>query len=192
MTAVGPRAGLPQTAHRDLAECIVAVARGHDHDAFAFLFTHFAPRVKTYFRRRGASVALAEDLAQETLLAVWHKAFLFDPAKAGAATWVFTIARNLRLDALRRERYPTAEECSAPAHCPPDGDQLTAQVEWERLVAEALAHLPAEQADLVRRSFFADKSHTEIERELELPLGTVKSRLRAAMRSLRLTLGKTM
>ena len=77
-----------------------------DRAAFAALFAHFAPRVKAWLMRQGAPPAQAEDLAQEALLMVWRKAPLFDPAKASAGTWVFTIARNLRIDAIRRERRP--------------------------------------------------------------------------------------
>lgn len=177
------------TKARDLAECIVAVARVRDRTAFATLFTHFAPRVKAYLRRHGASATAAEDLAQETLLAVWHKAASFDPARASAATWVFTIARNLRIDALRHERYP-----ATLAHDPePAGDHHDAgiaQAERQRLVAQALADLPIEQAEVIRLAFFEDRSHTEIERRLGLPLGTIKSRLRSAMRRLRQALGQ--
>jgi RNA polymerase sigma-70 factor (ECF subfamily) len=82
------------------------VAAYRDRAAFAALFGHFAPRVKAYLLRLGAPAAVAEELAQEALLNAWRKAHLFDPAKASAATWLFTIARNLRIDALRREKHP--------------------------------------------------------------------------------------
>lgn len=187
--ATEPPAESPDTSGHDLAECIIAVARDRDRGAFAVLFRHFAPRVKSYLSKHGAGPDVAEDLAQETLLAVWHKAGLFDPAKAGAATWVFTIARNLRIDAMRRERHPSALRDLPPVPGLADGDERTAQAERERLVALALGDLPTEQAELVRLSYFEDKSHTDIERRLGLPLGTVKSRLRLAMRRLRLALG---
>ncbi len=85
---------------------LLAVGHERDRSAFVALFDHFAPRVKAYLIRLGASGALAEDLAQEAMLIVWRKADLFDPAKASAATWLFTIARNLRIDAIRREKRP--------------------------------------------------------------------------------------
>src|ERR1700761_5052185 len=85
---------------------VVRVAQTRDRAAFAALFGHFAPRVKAWLMRQGCTGAQAEDLAQEALLTVWRKAALFDPAKASAGTWVFTIARNLRIDAIRRERRP--------------------------------------------------------------------------------------
>src|SRR5215813_2520904 len=94
---------------QDLNALLGRVAAMRDRAAFAVLFSHFAPRVKAYLLRLGAPPALAEDLAQEALLNVWRKAHLFDPAKASAATWLFTIARNLRIDVIRRERRPELE-----------------------------------------------------------------------------------
>lgn len=187
MSAAGPDVEPGVAPGRDLADCIMAVARLQDRDAFAVLFGHFAPRLKTYFIRHGASVATAEDLAQESLLSVWRKAAFYDPAKAGAAAWVFTIARNLRIDALRRERNPAAlkELPDTPSQSLSDGDDQTARTEWEALIAQALAQLPAEQAEVIHLTYFEGRSHSEIERRLGLPLGTVKSRLRAAMRRLR-------
>ena len=90
----------------DWPDCIIAIAVRRDRAAFALLFGHFAPRLKSFFIRSGAANGLAEDLAQETLLMVWRKAALFDPARAQASTWIFTIARNLRIDARRKERDP--------------------------------------------------------------------------------------
>ena len=81
-----------------------AIARDQDRAAFAEIFNHFAPRVKAFMRRNGASEAQAEEIAQEAMLAVWRKAALYNPSASGAATWIFTIARNLRIDAIRRER----------------------------------------------------------------------------------------
>src|SRR6202012_3235543 len=87
----------------ELGRLIAIVASRGDRDAFAALFRHFAPRVKALMMRSGIAASAAEELAQETMLAVWRKASYFDPARAGAATWIFTIARNLRIDRLRRE-----------------------------------------------------------------------------------------
>src|SRR5262249_9028609 len=84
------------------------IAQERDRKAFSALFAYFAPRVKAYLMQHGASAGVAEDLAQETMLQVWRKAAYYDPRRAGCATWIFTIARNLRIDALRRERYPDA------------------------------------------------------------------------------------
>ena len=171
---------------RGLSALIVAIAERGDRAAFATLFNYFAPRVKSYMLRLGAEPRLAEELAQETLLAVWRKAAAFDPAKAAASTWIFTIARNLRIDAIRRGRRgePVEDPSDAP-DAEPTPDQALFAAQSETRVRQALLSLPTEQAEVVRLSFFSDKPHSEIAEELALPLGTVKSRLRLAMRRLR-------
>ncbi len=185
-------AARPVGGRSALSGHIVAIARGADRSAFAALFIHFAPRIKTYLTRLGANPAVAEDLAQETLLTVWRKAAQFDPAKAEASTWVFTIARNLRIDALRRERFPVADDDDlAQLPDPSDSAETILDIAARgRRLREALADLPPEQAEIVRLSFFQDKPHSAIESELGIPLGTVKSRLRLAMKRLRGALGQ--
>ena len=172
-----------------LAGRIALVAAARDRRAFAALFEHFAPRVKSYMLRLGASAAQAEDLAQETLLAVWRKADSFDPTRAGAATWVFTIARNLRIDAIRKERLIEPGE---PSEDMPSGDPradtIIETAQAERSLRAALAGLPEEQAMLLRLSFFEDHAHGDISERLGMPLGTVKSKLRRAIGRLRAAL----
>lgn len=172
-----------------LAGRIALVAAARDRRAFAALFEHFAPRVKSYMLRLGASAAQAEDLAQETLLAVWRKADSFDPTRAGAATWVFTIARNLRIDAIRKERLIEPGE---PSEDMPSGDlradTIIETAQAERSLRAALAGLPEEQAMLLRLSFFEDHAHGDISERLGMPLGTVKSKLRRAIGRLRAAL----
>jgi RNA polymerase sigma-70 factor (ECF subfamily) len=179
------------TTEVDYGGLIRGVASRQDRDAFAVLFHHFAPRVKSWMLRAGTSDAAAEELAQETLLTVWRKASLFDPERASVGTWIFTIARNLRIDTLRRETHPS-ELLDDPADRP-DGpepaDHQLAAAERDDRVRTAIALLSPEQADVVRLAFFQDKPHGEIERELGIPLGTVKSRLRLAMAHLRTMLG---
>jgi RNA polymerase sigma factor (sigma-70 family) len=180
----------PRVAGQDAAnynELLIAVASAQDRSAFEALFRHFAPRVKAYLLRLGASSAAAEDLAQEALLLVWRKARLFDPSKASAATWIFTIARNLRIDALRRERRPEFEP-NDPAFVPEQDQPADAGLirgDDEVRLREAIGNLSPEQAKVVELSFFADKPHSLIAKELGLPLGTVKSRLRLAMSRIR-------
>ena len=185
VVALGAR---PMTVDLDPhASRIQAVAERSDRDAFAALFRHFAPRVKTLLLRGGANAASAEELAQETLLAVWRKAAQFDPTRASAATWIFTIARNLRIDALRRERHPDTLLPDSPEE-PPTADVLLAAGERDDRVKNAMASLSPEQADVIRAAFFLDQPHAEIERHLGIPLGTVKSRLRLAISKLRSSL----
>jgi RNA polymerase sigma-70 factor (ECF subfamily) len=187
-----PPAARPLGANSALSGHIVAIARGGDRSAFAALFAHFAPRIKTYLMRGGAAATIAEDLAQETMLAVWRKAARFDPAKAEASTWVFAIARNLRIDALRRERFPMAgdDALAGLVDQADNAEETLSMAERGNRLRAALADLPAEQSEIVRLSFFQDMPHSAIESDLGIPLGTVKSRLRLAMRRLRAALGE--
>jgi RNA polymerase sigma-70 factor, ECF subfamily len=178
----------------DWARMIEAVALQRDRAAFASLFEYFAPRVKTYMWRSGTGEAAAEELAQETLLAVWRKAGQFDPATGGASAWIFTIARNLRIDAVRKERRggqgetPGAEaEFVLDEGLQPDAALSSAQAESR--IRTALSELSDEQMRVVELSFYQEKAHAEIAETLGIPLGTVKSRLRLAMGKLRGLLG---
>ena len=174
-----------------LSQCVLAVARSRDLVAFKTLFFYFAPRLKTYFLRLGASRGLAEDLAQETLLVVWRKAALFDPRKAGASTWIFTIARNLRLDVARQERLRNSngvEPSPPPEDQSPSAEETFISSEQEDRLRRALHALRPEQTRLLMLWGFEDKSHGQIERELGIPIGTVKSRLRRALAQLRASL----
>jgi len=169
--------------------CIVAIATSSDRQAFARLFRHFAPRVKSYLLRFHMDGSAAEELAQETLLTVWRKASYFDPARASASTWIFTIARNLRVDFLRGSAHPEAlEDHPALESADPLPSDVVLSSEREARTRIALTGLPQDQAEVVRLSFFEDKPHSEIARELGIPLGTVKSRLRLAFGRLKTAL----
>ena len=173
------------------AALIRRISDDADRTAFAELFGHFAPRLKSYMRRLGAADPVAEDLAQEAMFAVWRKASTFDPTRAGAATWIFTIARNLRIDTLRRERPTEAlppEDERAEIETAPGAEAELITAERDRALRVALEVLPPEQAQLVQLAFYEDRPHREIERVLGIPLGTVKSRLRMAMQRLRAAL----
>ena len=167
------------------AELLLRVRDAQDEAAFAALFEHFAPRIKGFLVRSGAAAPLAEEVAQEAMATVWHKAALFDPARASAATWIFTIARNRRIDALRKQRRPEPEDLGwGPEPEPDQAAVLELQQESERLV-EALRALPPKQRELIERAYFGDLSHSEIAAETGLPLGTIKSRIRLALERLR-------
>lgn len=171
----------------DLSAALVAVARRRDKEAFVRLFLHFAPRIKTYMMQLGMPDSRAEDVAQDTMLAVWRKAELFDPQKSAAATWIFTIARNLRIDQARRERHPEVPDdvLLEMADEQPLADAVVAHADDGERIRAAVDALSPEQAEVIRLSFFADLAHSAIARRLSLPLGTVKSRLRLAMMKVR-------
>lgn len=166
---------------------IMAVATRRDREAFARLYRFYVPRLKAYLRRLGAGDAVAEDLAQEVMVLVWRRAGQFDPAKAGLGTWIYTIARNKRIDALRRERRPEHEPDDPEREIDPSprGDEHVEARQVEREVERAIRALPEEQARLLRIFYFEDKTHSVIAEELGLPLGTVKSRLRLALAKMR-------
>ncbi|MGC9418774.1 MAG: sigma-70 family RNA polymerase sigma factor [Rhodovulum sp.] len=156
-----------------------------DQAAFSELFGHFAPRVKAFLMKSGADASLAEECAQEVMATVWNKAQLFDPERASVATWVFTIARNRRIDALRKQRRPEPEDLPwGPEHEPDQSETIALQQESEQL-GKALAALPENQRVLIERAYFGELSHSEIAAETGLPLGTIKSRIRLALERLR-------
>ncbi len=171
----------------DFADLIEKIAETKDRDAFAALFAHFAPRLKGYLLRLGASAGQAEEVLQEALLTVWRKAHLFDRKKAAASTWIFTIARNRRIDILRKRKFPEidAEDPSLVPDAPRAPDEEVIGARQGEAVRLALEKLPEEQRELVRLAFYNGWSHSKIAEDTNLPLGTVKSRLRLAFSRLR-------
>jgi RNA polymerase sigma-70 factor (ECF subfamily) len=169
------------------ADLMTAVAVGRDRVAFAQLFGHFAPRIKAYVRCLGVADHKAEDMVQEVMLTVWRRAGLYDAAQASVSTWIFTIARNKRIDEFRRERRPQIdlEDPMLVRDPEPTSDEMWWQAQAERRLRRAVEALPEEQALVLRKNFFEDKPHGVIADELNLPLGTVKSRVRLALAKLR-------
>ncbi len=156
-----------------------------DQAAFAELFGHFAPRVKAFLIKSGATETMAEECSQEVMATVWRKAQLFDPSRASVATWIFTIARNRKIDALRKQRRPEPEDLTWGPEAEPDAEDVIALQQETKQLGAALANLPQKQRDLIERAYFGDLSHSEIAAETGLPLGTIKSRIRLALDRLR-------
>lgn len=171
---------------------LAAIAARQDREAFATLFGFYAPRIKFMLMRGGATPDTAEDIAQEALVMVWRKAGYFDPARASASAWVYTIARNLRVDRLRRDRLAAmyAHDAEIIIEEPDRPDQLLHAAERAERVTAAINELPDEQARVLKLSFFENRAHGDIAAALGLPLGTVKSRLRLALARLRGLLGE--
>jgi len=182
--------GQETLADASAEDLMSAVVTQRDRAAFARLFEMFGPRVKAYLIRQGADPASAEDLVQDVMLTVWHRAAQFDRNKAMFSTWVFTIARNRRIDSLRRAKRPEINPEDPALVRDPDepADQLLDAAQRREHLLAAVARLPEEQERLLRLAYFEDKSHSVIAEELALPLGTVKSRLRLAMTKLRAAL----
>ena len=169
-------------------EHLKRIQADQDQRAFAELFAHFAPRVKAFLMKSGASPSMAEECTQEVMATLWHKAHLFDPSRASVATWIFTIARNKKIDALRKQRRPEPENLEwGPEAEPEAADILVLQQESQQLT-KAMTALPSQQRELIEKAYFGDLSHSEIAAETGLPLGTIKSRLRLALSKLRQTM----
>lgn len=164
---------------------IAAIATTRDQAAFAEVFRHFAPRVKAFLMKSGADAALAEECTQDVMATLWHKAHLYDPSRAAVSTWIFTVARNRKIDLLRRYARPEPEDLPwGPVDAPDQADALAMQQETTKL-AEAIRSLPEKQRLLIERAYFGDLTHSEIAAETGLPLGTIKSRIRLALERLR-------
>lgn len=169
----------------DWAAEVRKVAQVQDADAFAALFDHFAPRVKAFLLKSGAEYSVAEECAQDVMVTVWNKAAQFDPARASVATWIYTIARNRRIDMLRRDRRPEPEDIFwGPEEEPDQFDAFALQQETDKL-AIALRDLPEKQREMIESAYFGDLTHSEIAEATGLPLGTIKSRIRLALERLR-------
>lgn len=170
-------------ADRNDNALLVRVASG-DREAFAAVFARYAPRVKSYLLRLGATGAMAEDIAQDAMVSVWRRAGSYDAAKAKASTWIFVIARNAWIDRLRREKVELAYRDASPVSEESEDeapDEAAVRTQTEAQVNAALSILSDDQREVVRLSFFKDLPHSEIAETLSLPLGTVKSRLRLAL-----------
>ncbi|MFN6978833.1 MAG: sigma-70 family RNA polymerase sigma factor [Gemmobacter sp.] len=172
----------------DATALLIRVRDERDRAAFAALFRQFAPRIKAFLMKSGAGEALAEECAQDVMATLWQKAGQYDPARASVATWVFTIARNRRIDMLRRTRPEPEDLPWGPEPEPDQAEAYEAAQETKRL-GEAIAQLPEKQRALIERAYFGELSHTEIAAETGLPLGTIKSRIRLALDRLRQQLG---
>ncbi|MGP9813199.1 sigma-70 family RNA polymerase sigma factor [Rhodopseudomonas sp. NSM] len=180
----------PHAVSRELSDCIVRIATDHDEAAFDALFRHYAPRLKSYFTRRGGDPATAEEITQETMVSVWKNATQFDPTKASATTWIFTIARNLGIDRLRRAKRPSFDPHD-PAFVPDEEappDRQFERAEVQRRVRDVMNTLSSNEKSVLTLSFYEDQSHGEIAQRLGLPVGTVKSRIRLAFGKLRAAL----
>lgn len=166
------------------------IARHRDRNAFAALFDRYAPQLKRYLMRSGVDGARADELVQDILLTVWHKADRYDARRAAPSTWIFTIARNRRIDALRRERHPEPDPDDPMVTPAPEraADAVADEARARDTLKSALAELPPDQARVLEGAYFEDKALSAIASELDVPLGTVKSRVRLALQRLRAAL----
>ncbi|MCZ4273502.1 sigma-70 family RNA polymerase sigma factor [Maritalea porphyrae] len=165
--------------HRHL---IALVGSKQDRAAFQALFEHFAPRIKAMMLKGGVNMMQAEDLMQDVMMTVWRKSSQFSPDRGTVGAWIFTIARNARIDLFRKASsrpYDDVYEMEI-ADDGQSSDDAMLQVEREECVSAAMKELPQDQRDVIQLAFIADMSQSEIAKKLSLPIGTVKSRMRLA------------
>jgi RNA polymerase sigma-70 factor (ECF subfamily) len=177
-------------ASEDFARLVERVSQHRDRESFTTLFDYFGPRINAYLQRLGLEASQAEELVQEVMIVLWHKAHLFDPAKSSLATWLFRIARNRRIDLVRRDRshlLDPHDPIFQPSESEPVDEGLDNR-QRENRIRKAIEGLPSEQVEMIRYAFFLGLTHSEISERTNLPLGTVKSRIRLAFSRLRRTL----
>ena len=170
-----------------LNQLAARIAAERDKLAFAELFDHFAPRLNAYLQRQGTDRQMAEEIAQDAMIVLWNKAHLFDSQKSSISTWLFRVARNRRIDLLRRDksdRIDPNDPIFQPSAPEAADTEMDATIRDER-VRLAMANLREEQLVLIKQAFFEGLSHSQIAEQSNLPLGTVKSRIRLAFKKLR-------
>lgn len=169
----------------EMTEALLAVRDRRDRQAFGRLFDHFGPRLKAMLLRSGLRDGSAEDIVQDVMLAVWHKASQFDPHRAQASSWIYRMARNRQIDLARRKPLPLPEPTEEPADLEPDSEHILALRQEAALLREALDQLSPEQQGMIHKAFLEDLPHSQISQMTGLPLGTIKSRIRLGLDRLR-------
>ncbi|MEN8834172.1 MAG: sigma-70 family RNA polymerase sigma factor [Pacificibacter sp.] len=173
------------TSLTEQTEWMLKVRDARDRAAFAKLFDHFAPRLRGMLMKNGFGAAQADDVVQDVMLSVWRKAASFNPERAQVSGWIFQIARNRQIDVIRKERRPVPEELAMPESTDVDGEQVLGVEQEAAKLRSAIARLNPEQRDLVQKAYFGELSHSEIQGQTGLPLGTIKSRIRLGLERLR-------
>lgn len=169
----------------DWSALILRVRDHQDEAAFAKLFNHFAPRIKGFLIKSGTNSIVAEECAQDVMATLWHKARLFDPTRASAATWIFTIARNRRIDMYRQQNRPEPTDLPWGPEPQAEATDTLALAQETAKLSKALEALPEKQRNIIKRAFYGELTHAELAQETGLPLGTIKSRIRLALDRLR-------
>ena len=174
------------------ASLLLTVSKTGDRNAFSILYEHYAPRVKSYLLRGGATLSEVEELVQEVMFRIWKRASSYNPSRASVSTWVFTIARNLRIDRIRKMKHVDVDpsDPALVAAKAPSPEMKTRQRERIQAVREELSSLPKPQAEILAAMYYQGTSQSQLASEMDLPLGTVKSRVRLATKAMRSSLNR--
>ena len=162
-----------------LIDLIKKVSDQRDERAFSQIFDFIAPKINGYFVKNSLNIEQAEELTQEVLSTIWTKANLFDPKKSKFITWSFTIARNKKIDFYRKNKKTEVNEEDIRDFL--YENNKSDDYEVESTINKITQELDENQKKLIKMSFFEQKSHKNIATELEIPLGTVKSRIRSSL-----------
>lgn len=182
----GVETGLTQDVlHSEMTLALLAVRDRRDRAAFAQIFAYFGPRLKAMLMRGGLRDGTAEDVVQDVMLSVWNKAAQFDPHRAEASAWIYRIARNRQIDLARRRPLPMPETVEEQADDTPDAVHCLALEQESRALREALSRLAPDQRRAIEQAYMEDLPHSEISKLFDLPLGTIKSRIRLGLGRLR-------
>ena len=177
---------MPQGAEiSDQTAWMLAVRDGRDRAAFARLFDFYAPRLKGFVMRSGTDAAIAEEIVQDVMLTIWHKAAQFDPERAQVSGWIYQITRNRQIDTIRRTGRAMPEELKHDEDHEPDAGQVLALEQEAGKLKQALGRLKPDQRAMIEKAYLGDLTHQEIREQTGLPLGTIKSRIRLGLERLR-------
>ncbi|GAA6185640.1 MULTISPECIES: sigma-70 family RNA polymerase sigma factor [Alteromonadaceae] len=181
----------PKECAKEMSEHLVTVAEMRCKRSFAEVFNYFAPRLRSYCLKQTGNEALAMELVQDTMSNVWQKAHLFNAEKGSPSTWIFTIARNLRFDMLRKQQNRKEDICSDdlwPVLCEHTADVNEVSLEQQMTMQQIntmFESLPEKQKVVIEAIYIEGKSQQEVASQLDIPLGTVKSRTRLALQRLK-------
>ncbi|MDC0058093.1 sigma-70 family RNA polymerase sigma factor [Pelagibacteraceae bacterium] len=157
----------------------IKISKNRDEKAFSEVFDFLAPKINAYYLKNNLSFEQSEELTQEVLSTIWTKINLFNPGRSKFITWAFTIARNKKIDLYRKTKNKKAEEEDIRYFL--YQNNKISDYELESSIDKIRQELDENQQKLIKMSFFEQKSHKKIAEELEIPLGTVKSRIRATL-----------
>lgn len=175
----------PEAGYSDQTNWMIAVRDNRDKSAFGQLFDFYAPRLKAMILRNGISGNHAEDIVQDVMLSVWHKAAQFDPERSNVSAWVYQIARNRQIDMARKYNRPVPEALKIEDRTDEDADQIVGLEQETDKLRTAIANLPDDQREMVEKAYLGELSHSDIQDQTGLPLGTIKSRIRLGLQRLR-------